>query len=476
MTGRAGRRGKDKIGFALIIPGLYQDPQLISDLIKSPPEPIKSQIRITFSMVLNLLLSHSIEAIHDLLHLSFGAFQERRRSPGLEWRLMKIKKELEHLLPDGLCKTHDPVEVLSRIEKYQEIMDKIATFRRKERKSSIEKKLLSLLKPGRLFIHKNRALYVAFKTLHERERTYCLAQKLTVKALRRKKGIRAKKVPIENIQEIFDYIIDLPDDVTVTDLNTLMQDIPFDKLRPLDIWKNDSQEKEIEIMEEYLRSLPCYRCPDRRKCKGLISYLKKVSSDIQMVKERLWRDFNRHIEFLRHTGFVDCEWKLTPDGIWASQLRLDEPLLIAEAIRKGAFTDKEPAIIAALVAPFVADKLKDIPINQFEMDGMEELREAFEGMIRKIEGLLRLKESWGFDTPVIQYWPSVAIYLWAKGKSWEDLLRSVPLEEGDMVSLIVRTADNLRQISSLERTHPDIAKNARVSISLIQREPAFIPY
>jgi len=96
-------------------------------------------------------------------------------------------------------------------------------------------------------------------------------------------------------------------------------------------------------------------------------------------------------------------------------------------------------------------------------------------MMKKIEGLLRLKQSWGFDTPVIQYWPSVALYLWAKGTTWWDLLRSVPLEEGDMVSLIVRTADHLRQICSLEKTHPEVARKAKIAISLIQREPAFIP-
>jgi ATP-dependent RNA helicase HelY len=55
MIGRAGRRGKDNIGFVLIVPGRYQNPQLIHQLQDSPPDPIQSQIGINFSMTLNLL-------------------------------------------------------------------------------------------------------------------------------------------------------------------------------------------------------------------------------------------------------------------------------------------------------------------------------------------------------------------------------------------------------------------------------------
>ncbi|HDR16746.1 MAG TPA: DEAD/DEAH box helicase, partial [Desulfobacteraceae bacterium] len=63
MIGRAGRRGKDRIGFALVIPGPYQDLELIQSLTKAEPEPIQSRIRINFSMTLNLLLSHSPEQV-----------------------------------------------------------------------------------------------------------------------------------------------------------------------------------------------------------------------------------------------------------------------------------------------------------------------------------------------------------------------------------------------------------------------------
>ncbi len=63
MIGRAGRRGKDLVGFALVVPGPYQDPGLILRRFSSPPDPIESQLRINFSMVLNLLPSHLPEEV-----------------------------------------------------------------------------------------------------------------------------------------------------------------------------------------------------------------------------------------------------------------------------------------------------------------------------------------------------------------------------------------------------------------------------
>ena len=55
MTGRAGRRGKDKVGFSIFIPGPFQDINLIVDLLAREPEPIESQFSANYTMVLNLL-------------------------------------------------------------------------------------------------------------------------------------------------------------------------------------------------------------------------------------------------------------------------------------------------------------------------------------------------------------------------------------------------------------------------------------
>ncbi len=74
MTGRAGRRGMDNVGFALTLPGKFMDLRHIARLINATSSNVESQIRINFSMVLNLLLSHTPGQIRDLLEKSFAAY------------------------------------------------------------------------------------------------------------------------------------------------------------------------------------------------------------------------------------------------------------------------------------------------------------------------------------------------------------------------------------------------------------------
>ncbi len=74
MTGRAGRRGMDNIGFAISLPGKFMNLRLMAKLVNTPPVPITSQIKINFSMVLNLLMSNSPEQIKELLDKSFATW------------------------------------------------------------------------------------------------------------------------------------------------------------------------------------------------------------------------------------------------------------------------------------------------------------------------------------------------------------------------------------------------------------------
>ena len=74
MTGRAGRRGMDNIGFALLLPNKFMDVRRMAILFHTAASDVASQIKINFSMVLNLLLSHTPSQIEDLLKKSFAAY------------------------------------------------------------------------------------------------------------------------------------------------------------------------------------------------------------------------------------------------------------------------------------------------------------------------------------------------------------------------------------------------------------------
>jgi len=87
MTGRAGRRGMDNIGFAVSIPGDFMNLRFVAKLINSQASDVTSQIRINFSMVMNLLLSHTPEQIKTLLEKSFASYLITRKRTGKKFFL-----------------------------------------------------------------------------------------------------------------------------------------------------------------------------------------------------------------------------------------------------------------------------------------------------------------------------------------------------------------------------------------------------
>src|SRR5829696_2600922 len=80
MTGRAGRRGKDNVGFVVLVPGQFQNPKKIAELLKAPPDPLESQFRATYTSLLNLLDAFGTFAqVREIAERSF-AFRASRRA------------------------------------------------------------------------------------------------------------------------------------------------------------------------------------------------------------------------------------------------------------------------------------------------------------------------------------------------------------------------------------------------------------
>ena len=90
----------------------------------------------------------------------------------------------------------------------------------------------------------------------------------------------------------------------------------------------------------------------------------------------LEQDFDRHINFLKDNGYVTEDGALTEVGSWASNLRVDHPLLIAEGLRIGIFPEENPALLAAIIASFVNEKDTDENIDKNKFP--ENLVETYE--------------------------------------------------------------------------------------------------
>ncbi len=183
----------------------------------------------------------------------------------------------------------------------------------------------------------------------------------------------------------------------------------------------------------------------------------------------LWSDFLQHLNFLKETGYVTGSGELTEEGKWASRLRVDQPLLIAEGFRLGILPVSEPHLLAGIIAGFVYERESDSKMPKKRVP--KPLIDAYYRIVKGLRPFARQMLEQGFEARPLLLRPVVAIYAWAIGEPWEKVQRLAEMEEGDLVMLILRIADNLRHIRGLRQVFPEAAETADRSIDLILREP-----
>ena len=92
MSGRAGRRGMDEVGYVVIVGTQFQSPEEVAELVLSDANALESRFSPSYSMVLNLLQRFSLEEAKELILKSFGYFSAGSRLQPL----LKAKEQLQN--------------------------------------------------------------------------------------------------------------------------------------------------------------------------------------------------------------------------------------------------------------------------------------------------------------------------------------------------------------------------------------------
>ena len=183
----------------------------------------------------------------------------------------------------------------------------------------------------------------------------------------------------------------------------------------------------------------------------------------------IWEPFDRLAKVLDHFNYLDYEKEtVTESGKWLADLRIDRPLLVGEGLRQGIFDGLKISEAAGLMASVASDADRGYGEMRASRK-MADLLADFEDIVVSVSNI-----EWKMGVEPaeeINYSAAAAAERWTAGMSWDELVDRTGAEEGDLVRLLTRTAEALRQLANLRDSNPAAAGIALAACEAILREP-----
>lgn len=418
LTGRAGRRGIDTEGTAIVVFSPYVPFDQVTAVAAKGSNPLRSSFSPTYNMAVNLIARYDRDTAHDLLQASFANFSTSQRIDQLRANLEDREADLRTFSAAATCDMGDIWAVNSQ--------DAAHSKRRPE---------TNLLQPG-----------TVLKVVDE-----------TLLLLGRSWGGKQPKLSLTDVSgsRRMIRVRDLPIDVTILGAINLPPPI-----RP----QNPDYRGEVGTMLETFVAtddeVPLYHadrtdgifsCPDLDTHLKWVERAKRADRDIKRLKRRLERSATNDVgvHFDKLMGVLDAmhytsDWSLTPRGESLRRLYNELDLLLSESLRTGVFSDLSPAEFAALASIFTYEarggQVSEMPEAAFADHAIAAISELAQS-IADSERRLGVAESRYPDVGLVD-----SIYAWASGLELADIFDADDLRAGDFVRSTRQLLDLLRQI------------------------------
>jgi ATP-dependent RNA helicase HelY len=518
LTGRAGRRGIDVEGHAVVLwqPGV--DPGAVAGLAGTRTYPLNSSFRPSYNMAVNLTSRVGRRKAAGLLESSFAQFQADRGVVGLARRLRRLKEQADDLARQVTCDRGDFME-------YAELRRRLTDAERGNSRGRASaqraeaRRLLATLRRGDIIrvpsgrrqglavvlnpppagdeFSPNRADGPLVLTVGGQLKQLSAAdfpvpagpvdrlrvpasfserspkhRRDLVSAMRSKVEGRPTDPPSRRRRSSGGDGDEYPERADVDGAGHHEDDFAGEE---------GAGEADIAEVRRKLRRHPCHACPDReqhaRYAERYFRQKKEVDDLERQVAGRshvIARTFDRVCKVLDELGYLDGD-TVTPAGQRLTRLYSELDLVAAECLRRGLWEGLNPAELAACVSVLSFESRKQTEENGPARLPKGPVRDVLTTMARTWGELDHLEKSNGLsflrDPDPGFVW---AAYRWVRGAKLEDVLDSVPgLTPGDFVRSIKQLIDLLDQIAAASRgLTPPPAADATTGDERPSREPA----
>ncbi|XP_003376253.1 putative DEAD/DEAH box helicase [Trichinella spiralis] len=470
MSGRAGRRGLDKRGVVILVLESSIGADIAKNIIKGDADPLNSEFRLTYNMVLNLF---RVEGINPefMLERSFFQFQKYSTMPALYEKAEKIRMEFENVIVTKENELLGYVNVKKDIEKLQEKMLAYIT------KANY---IAPFLLPGRLLHRKNLEVnpeFVVDVLLPVSNASY--TGKGDIECLRpavpgQKAKIEIVPILLHCISKISSirvrYPIDLKnDDSKNSVLNTLTEvkrrfpesegGIPLlDPIKDMKI--NDEEFIEMHNRVELLKS--SIEQMDITKDPLFEDYLEKYEEKQQLLNK--WNEANENLKntknlmhldelhrrkrVLRALGYATKQDVITLKGRVACEISVADELLLTEMLFEGIFNELSAEKCASLLSCFVCqEKVESAELPPEFRDLLNSLHKIAKRVAQAtLEANLEIDETdylQSFKPYMMQ-----VVHAWCLGESFSKITGMTTIFEGSIIRCIRRLEELLREMAS----------------------------
>ena len=478
LTGRAGRRGIDVEGDAVVLwqPGF--DPQQVAGLASTRTYPLRSSFRPTYNMAINLVRQMGRETARDVLQTSFAQFQADRAVVGLARQLRKNEEGLQGYREAMQCHLGDFTEYATlrqQISDREKQLSRIAGSARKaEVAASLEK-----LRPGDVIVlpgssRRGVRLGVVIDPGVRGSFDGARPTVLTEDRQIRKLVGSDFNQPTQLVQKVR-----LPKNFSPRDAAArrglaarLREVTPPSKQRATK--SKVGSDDALSALRKELRAHPCHGCDEREdhaRWAERWNRLRKETDDLQRrVDNRtqsIARVFDRVVAVLEELDYLEGD-EVTSAGERLGRIYTELDLLTAECLRDRVWEGLTPAELASCVSLLVYEARRDVAMDpklpggrgRDAIDAMFSIAHDIERLERDHRIQVRARPDAGFA------W---ATFRWASGHRLEAVLHEADLAAGDFVRWCKQLVDLLGQVAQASTDTPDLQRAARDAIAAVRR-------
>ncbi len=482
LTGRAGRRGIDVEGHAVVLWTQDVEPAEVAGLASTRTFPLKSSFAPSYNMTINLVNQMGPEQARELLERSFAQYQADRSVVGLVRGVERGEKMLDDIAGElGWDRRAEPVPEPAVID-YARLRAKISERERAQsRASRLQRRqaagdALAALRRGDIInITQGRrgGLAVVLEPAADADNPRPLvltenhwAGRISTADYPGAAGpVGSMTLPkrVEHRQPRVRR--DLASALRSAAAGLVIPDGRKRRGNPDEAPDIDPQ---LSRLRDEMRSHPGHRMADRDAAVRVAERYLRVERDNEQIRAKvnaatnsLARTFDRILGLLTERGFVeidgdDGEPRVTADGRLLARIYSESDLLVAECLRTGAWKGLQPAELAAVLSAMVFEARGGdgpTPSHAVEMPTPDVRRalvatRRLSGQLRADENRHRIQPSREPDEGFV-----AAIYRWATTGDLAAALAAsdvtgngTPLPAGDFVRWCRQVLDLLDQV------------------------------